>query len=99
MVLTRLDGLSDEVIVVPILVGTAYAAFVFLGYKTGLVLKIPSLFEPRAGIVAVVSSMFGLGLVLAGAKHADSDPAAWFYGVAGLFMIALGAFIWFRRSN
>jgi hypothetical protein len=96
----RLAELPDIIMLLLILGGVLYPAFVFIGHKYGFGLIPPSLLAPRVGPVATSSLMFGLGLVLAGAKYRVLDPpAAKFFNIAGWFLIALAALLWIRRSK
>ena len=96
----RLADLPEILMLILILAGVVYPALVLIGHKFGLGLILPSLFAPRVGGVAISSLMFGLGLVLAGAKYRVLDPpAAKFFSIAGWFLIVLAALLWIRRSD
>ena len=96
----RLAELPDIIVLPLILGGVLYPALVLIAHKFGFGLILPSLFALRAGAVATSSLMFGLGLVLAGAKYRVLDPpAAKFFSCAGCFLILLAALLWIRRSE
>ncbi len=96
----KLADFPDIFMLILILAGVVYPAFVFIGHKFGLGLILPSLFTPRAGVVAISSLMFGLGLVVAGAKYRVPDPpAAQFFSIVGWFLIILAALLCIRRSD
>jgi hypothetical protein len=98
--LGRLAEVPDIFMLVVILAGVVYPTLVFTGHKTGLASLLPSVFTPRVGAVAMSSLMFGLGLVVAGAKYGALDPpSARFFSIAGWSLIVLAAFIWIRRSD
>lgn len=95
-----LAELPDSIMLVLILAGVLYPAFVFIGHKYGFGLIPLSVIAPRVGAIAASSLMFGLGLVLAGQKYRVLDPpAAKFFSIAGWFLIVLGALLWIRRCE
>ena len=97
--MTRLAELPDALVPVLILAGVVYPALVWIGHKTGLASVLPPAFTSVGG-VAISSLLFGLGLVLAGAKYASLDSAAArFFSVTGWFLIMVSAIVWIRRSQ
>ena len=96
----KLADFPETLMLILILAGVVYPAFILIGHKFGLGVILPSVFSPRVGVIATSSLMFGLGLVLAGAKYRVLDPpAAKFFSIAGWFLIVLAALLCIRRSD
>jgi hypothetical protein len=95
--------LPDLIFLIPILAGVGYALVVWTVCETPLAEifpVLPRLFGARVRPLAVATFLFGLGLVLAGAKyHAYDGAAATFYSIAGWFLLGVGVFISMRRST